>query len=83
MSESPHEAINLFRAGTVTAAMCYGGAPVMLAPAVGNIFGARHTTEIYSRLWIAIPLANMLGTTLLSKARDHSCECLHHEPICH
>jgi len=45
---------------------------VMLAPAVGQIFGSAYTAQIYSRLWIAVPLANMLGTTTLSKARDFS-----------
>ena len=73
VATSPDDAINLFRGGTMAAAMCYGGAPVLLAPAVRSIFGAQNTTEIYSRMWIAIPLANMLGTTLLSKARDYSC----------
>jgi hypothetical protein len=44
--------------------------PVLLAPAAADIFGGRHAGEIYRRLWLTVPLANFLGTTVMSKARD-------------
>ena len=44
--------------------------PVLLAPAAAEIFGGRYSGEIYRRLWLTVPLANFLGTTIMSKARD-------------
>mmetsp|Transcript_6611 Transcript_6611/g.15334 ORF Transcript_6611/g.15334 Transcript_6611/m.15334 type:complete len:144 (-) Transcript_6611:146-577(-) len=44
--------------------------PVLLPSAAAEIFGARHAGEIYRRLWLTVPLANFLGTTAMSKARD-------------
>ena len=44
--------------------------PVLLAPAAAEIFGGRYSGEIYRRLWLTVPLANFLGTTVMSKARD-------------
>ena len=44
--------------------------PVLLAPAAAEIFGGRYSGEIYRRLWLTVPLANFVGTTIMSKARD-------------
>ena len=32
----------------------------------------RMMIQIYSRLWVSIPIANMLGTTLFARMRDSS-----------
>ena len=43
---------------------------MLLAPAAAEIFGGRYSGEIYRRLWLTVPLANFVGTTIMSKARD-------------
>ena len=41
--------------------------PVLLAPAAAEIFGGTSSGEIYRRLWLTVPLANFVGTTIMSK----------------
>ena len=48
----------------------FAGMPVLLAPAAAEIFGARHSGAIYRFLWLTVPLANFVGTTIMSRARD-------------
>ena len=68
----PSFAVDLFRGSAMVGALCYAGAPVMLAPAVQDIFGQENASQIYQRMWIAVPAANVVGTTLMSNARDYS-----------
>ena len=44
--------------------------PVLLAPAAAEIFGGRYSGEIYRRLWLTVPLANFVGTSIMARARD-------------
>ena len=48
------------------------GAPVILAPAVTDLFGARDATAIYQRIGAVITIASPLGATLVTTMRDHA-----------
>lgn len=50
------------------------GMPVLLAPAAAEIFGGSHSGEIYRRLWLTVPLANFVGTSVMARARDSAYE---------
>ena len=45
-------------------------APQLIAPAAAEIFGGTYSGEIYRRLWLTVPLANFVGTSIMAKARD-------------
>ena len=68
-SDTP-TALTLFKYSALCSVGIFAGMPVLLAPASAEIFGGRYSGEIYRRLWLTVPLANFLGTTLFSKARD-------------
>ena len=67
-----HGALNLFRTGAFGTCFVFAGVPIMIALASADLFGKRSAGQIYQRLWITIPIANVAGTTLVSKARDYS-----------
>ena len=70
VSSDPQTALLLFRTSALCSIGIFAGMPVLLAPAAAEIFGGIHSGEIYRRLWLTVPLANFVGTTIMSKARD-------------
>jgi len=68
----PETALALFKAASLTAVAVFAGGPVLLAPAVVDVFGARDATAIYGRLWMMLPAANFFGATLVSRVREYS-----------
>ena len=48
------------------------GAPVLLAPAVTYLFGARDAAAIYQRLSALILIASPFGAKLVMAVRSHS-----------
>ena len=70
VSSDPETALLLFRTSALCSIGIFAGMPVLLAPAAAEIFGGTHSGEIYRRLWLTVPLANFIGTTIMSKARD-------------
>jgi len=70
VATDPETALLVFRASALCSIGIFAGMPVLLAPAAAEIFGGRYSGEIYRRLWLTVPLANFLGTTVMSKARD-------------
>ena len=44
--------------------------PVMLPLAANEIFGKTHGGKIYQKLWFSVPLANMVGTNIVSRRKD-------------
>ena len=70
VATDPATALMLFRASALTSIGIFAGMPVLLAPAAAEIFGGKHSGEIYRRLWLTVPLANFLGTSVMAKARD-------------
>eukprot|EP00962_Isochrysis_galbana_P006363 scaffold1722_cov110-Isochrysis_galbana.AAC.1 len=65
----PETALLLFRAGAVGTLFCFAGAPVMIAPAAAELFGERAAGQIYRRLWIAVPVANVAANLLVTRVR--------------
>ncbi|KAL1511166.1 hypothetical protein AB1Y20_005982 [Prymnesium parvum] len=63
-------ALQLFQTSALCSIGIFAGMPVVLAPAAAEIFGSRYSGEIYRRLWLTVPLANFVGTTIMSRARD-------------
>ena len=70
VASDPDTALMLFRTSALCSIGIFAGMPVILAPAAAEIFGGRFSGEIYQRLWLTVPLANFIGTTVMSKARD-------------
>ena len=70
VATDPATALTLFKYSALLSVGIFAGMPVLLAPAAADIFGGTHSGEIYRRLWLTVPLANFMGTTLFSKARD-------------
>ena len=70
VATDPDTALLLFRSSALMSVGIFAGMPVLLAPAAAEIFGGRYSGEIYRRLWLTVPLANFVGTTIMSKARD-------------
>jgi hypothetical protein len=48
------------------------GAPVLLAPAVTELFGRSDATAIYQRLAACVVIASPVGATLVTSVRDRS-----------
>eukprot|EP01052_Picozoa_sp_SAG31_P037485 SAG31_NODE_4848_length_2906_cov_3.759173_2_plen_458_part_00 len=67
----PDIAVLLFRTSAACSVFVFAGMPVMLTPAAGDIFGLTHSGNIYQRLWLSVPLANFVGTSLLASWREH------------
>jgi MFS family permease len=65
----PHTALLLFRAGAVGTLFCFAGAPVMIAPAAAELFGHQAAGQIYRRLWITVPVANVVANLLVTRVR--------------
>lgn len=63
-------ALSIFKLSALCSIGVFAGMPVLLAPAAAEVFGGSHSGEIYRRLWLTVPLANFIGTTLMSRARD-------------
>ena len=40
------------------------------APAAAEIFGGTYSGEIYRRLWLTVPLANFIGTSIVARWKD-------------
>ena len=72
LAADPATSLGLFRAAACVNVVVFAGTPVVLAPAVRALFGARDTTAIYQRLQALIVFASPAGAALLSAARDHS-----------
>ena len=70
VAADPAGALTLFRGSALASIGIFAGMPVLLAPAAAEIFGARHSGAIYRFLWLTVPLANFVGTTIMSRARD-------------
>ena len=70
VASDPETALLLFRVSALGTVGIFAGMPVLLAPAAAEIFGGKYSGEIYRRLWLTVPLANFVGTTVMSKARD-------------
>jgi hypothetical protein len=69
----PETAHTLFRGAAAATCVVFAGAPVMLAPVAAEVFGHASASLVYRRLWVMVPSANVLGTTILSVSRDHAC----------
>uniref|UniRef100_A0A7S2JTR5 Uncharacterized protein n=1 Tax=Haptolina brevifila TaxID=156173 RepID=A0A7S2JTR5_9EUKA len=70
VASDPTMALALFKYSALCSVGIFAGMPVLLAPAAAEIFGGRYSGEIYRRFWLTVPLANFMGTTMFSKARD-------------
>jgi hypothetical protein len=68
----PHTALLLFRAGALGTIFTFAGAPVMIAPAAAELFGQLSAGQIYRRLWIAVPIANLIANLVVTQVRDFS-----------
>ena len=44
----------------------------MLAPMAAERFGPEHAAQIYTRLWLMVPLANFVGSNLMMGWRSHA-----------
>ena len=68
----PATAHMLFHAGAAATLVVFAGGPVMIAPAAAEVFGRDLASLVYRRLWVMVPLSNVVGTTLMSITRDMS-----------
>ena len=68
----PQTALGLWQGAACTTIFVFAGTPVVLAPAVGTLFGPRDATAIYQKLAATILVASPCGSALLAYARDHS-----------
>ena len=59
VATDPDTALLLFRSSALMSVGIFAGMPVLLAPAAAEIFGGRYSGEIYRRLWLTVPLANV------------------------
>ena len=66
----PDTAVLLFQASAVGTVGVFAGLPVMLPLAANEIFGKTHGGKIYQKLWFSVPLANMVGTNIVSRRKD-------------
>ena len=69
---SPEGALSLFKGASLLTVGVFAGGPVLLAPAVADLFGPRDATAIYGRLWLMLPTANFFGASLVAKVREYS-----------
>lgn len=69
---SPEGALSLFKGASLLTVGVFAGGPVLLAPAVADLFGPRDATAIYGRLWLMLPTSNFVGSALVTKVRDYS-----------
>ena len=46
--------------------------PVILQPAAAQIFGETHSPAIYKALWLSVPAANLVGSSIVSLGRSSS-----------
>ena len=67
-----HTALQLFKLCAGGNIFLMAGAPVVLAPAVTELFGARDATAIYQRIGAVITIASPVGATLVTTMRDHA-----------
>ena len=72
VATQPQTALHLFQAASLLNVGVFAGGPVLLSPAVIDLFGPRDATAIYGRLWMMLPLSNYVGATLVTKVRDYS-----------
>lgn len=72
VATDPHAAFTYFKSASFANVLFFAGAPVMLAPVVGDLFGRKEATGIYQRLAATIVLASPLGAALVTKCRDSS-----------
>lgn len=68
----PEMALKGFKAASLMTVGVFAGGPVLLAPAVTDLFGPRDATAIYGRLWMMLPAANFFGASLVAKVREYS-----------
>ena len=72
----PQTALTMFRAAAAGNIFLVAGAPVVLAPAVAELFGRGDATAIYQRIGATITIASPLGATIVTGLRDRA--YLHH-----
>ena len=72
VATEPQSALNMFTAASVSTVAVFAGGPVLGAPAVISLFGAREATGIFGRVWFFLPLANVVGASLVTQVRDYS-----------
>jgi hypothetical protein len=72
VATDPQTALLAFRASALLSIGVFAGMPVLLPPAAATIFGVSHSGEIYRRLWLTVPLANFVGTSVMARARDNA-----------
>jgi MFS family permease len=65
-------ALFAFQAGAVANCAIYAGVPLLIVPVAAQRFGSSCAAEVYWRTWIALPIANVLATGYLARARDAS-----------
>ena len=70
VATDPSTALLTFKASALLSIGVFAGMPVLLPPAAADIFGVSHSGEIYRRLWLTVPLANFVGTSVMARARD-------------
>ncbi len=70
VGSDPSSALYLFHTSALCAIGIFAGMPVLLPPAAADIFGGRYSGEIYRRLWLTVPLANFVGTSVMARMRD-------------
>ena len=72
----PQTALLLFRTGALGTLFCFAGAPVMIAPAAAELFGASSAGQIYRRLWITVPVANVIANFVVTRVGYMPCRFL-------
>ncbi len=72
VASDPATALHIFRASAWSAVGCFAAAPLMLAPMAAERFGAEHAAQIYTRLWLMVPLANFVGSNVMMAWRAHA-----------
>lgn len=60
----------IFLGGLLLTTLCYGGFAGMLAPAAGDIFGARHRKENYSVLFCTFGLSSTASVPLIAFVKE-------------
>tara|TARA_B100000524_G_scaffold340386_1_gene233473 strand:+ start:80 stop:1678 length:1599 start_codon:yes stop_codon:yes gene_type:complete len=72
VATDPTNALFLFKMSALSSLGIFAGAPVLLAPAVNELFGPKDAMAIYQRLWSTLPLSNFFASIAVTRIREHA-----------